>query len=823
MKLPPTPSGETRRLEALRGYDILDTAPELAFDDLANLAAVICETPIALISFVDENRQWFKSHIGLKEQETPRDISFCAHAINEPTELLEVRDSRENELFYDNPLVTGDTQMIFYAGFPLVDPEGNALGTLCVIDHSPKELKEKQKEALRSLARQVVSQLEFRKSIQDRNKQNLHLVEQMKAKAETEQKLNELNLLHEQTEKTANIGSWYLDLLTDKLHWSDEAYHIHELIPGHPLTLQESVKFYHKESLPTINQAIKRGIEHGEAWDLELRLVTGNKKEKWVNTIGHPIKTHGRVVAIKGFFHDITSTKNLFLQWEERSQNLIAIVENTKDLIWSVDFEYKLLACNKAFKRSIKKNIGHTLKERDLVLDPAYPKDVLRVWKSYYDRALAGESFATEISYEEDDRQIHGLLSFNGILNKDKQIVGCNVFLRDITALKQKEEKLLQSEAKFRSIFENCHDIIGLINPEGSIQSLNRALGGFDLEEVIGTTLFDWVLDESELLNCKQSIKTTFDQGIPTRYDASIRNKEGHMTYHSVVISPVLINEKAMRGIIISRDVTQDRHAQVKLKESTLALRKSHEKLQELNEGLELKVKERTEKLQVQAEELRQFAHIASHDLQEPLRGITNYLQLLDEDYSKKLDAVARRYIERSVKATRRMKNLISDLLSYSRITTKDNTFKKISLNKVLQSVLETLEVTIKENAAEIIHEPLPDVQADFQQIHQLLQNLISNSIKYRSPDKLPIVRVKAKRAKDHYIVSVTDNGIGISEKYKEQIFSIFQRLHTREEYPGTGIGLAICKRVVEEHKGKIWVESVPNAGSTFFFTLPLN
>ncbi len=217
--------------------------------------------------------------------------------------------------------------------------------------------------------------------------------------------------------------------------------------------------------------------------------------------------------------------------------------------------------------------------------------------------------------------------------------------------------------------------------------------------------------------------------------------------------------------------------------------------------------------------DLQQFAYVASHDLQEPLRMVSSYVQLLDQRYQDKLDTDAREFIDFAVDGANRMQILIQDLLSYSRIGTEGGELILTSLNSVLADVSTNLKVAIEEHAVGFTHDELPTVWGDKGQLARLLQNLISNAIKFRS-NRTPEIHVGAERQNDEWLLSVRDNGIGIAPDYTERIFVIFQRLHKKEEYEGTGIGLAICKRIVERHGGRIWMESTPGEGSTFFFTL---
>lgn len=228
----------------------------------------------------------------------------------------------------------------------------------------------------------------------------------------------------------------------------------------------------------------------------------------------------------------------------------------------------------------------------------------------------------------------------------------------------------------------------------------------------------------------------------------------------------------------------------------------------------------RREELARSNAELQQFAYVASHDLQEPLRMITSYLQLLERRYKNKLDASADEFINYTVEGAIRMKMLIDDLLRYSRVGTHGKPFKPIDCAAMVERAIANLQMAINETGATITYPDLPTVMGDATQLTQLFQNLLSNAIKFRSAAP-PTIHIAAERQTDQWLFSVQDNGIGIEPQYTERIFIIFQRLHLRTEYPGTGIGLAICQKIVERHSGRIWVESEPEQGATFYFTIP--
>lgn len=220
-------------------------------------------------------------------------------------------------------------------------------------------------------------------------------------------------------------------------------------------------------------------------------------------------------------------------------------------------------------------------------------------------------------------------------------------------------------------------------------------------------------------------------------------------------------------------------------------------------------------------QELEQFAYIASHDLQEPLRTVQSYLQLLRRRYGGKLDRDADEFIDFAIEGATRMRALINDLLTYARVASRARPLEPTPLDAVVDEVLRSLQVRIEERKAAIERGPLPVVIGDRRQLEQLLQNLIANALKFIRPGVDPVVRIEGEERAGEWILRVRDNGVGIPPEYREKIFALFQRLHSRDEYEGTGVGLAVCKKIVERHGGRIWVESEPGDGSAFHVSLP--
>jgi light-regulated signal transduction histidine kinase (bacteriophytochrome) len=298
-----------------------------------------------------------------------------------------------------------------------------------------------------------------------------------------------------------------------------------------------------------------------------------------------------------------------------------------------------------------------------------------------------------------------------------------------------------------------------------------------------------------------------------------------------IIVAPLIVDEKVLGAMCLDRmrvPFTQEdlglaetfaTYASTALKNAQ-AHNNLHQEVQQ-RRRMERKLKQTMVELKRSNDELQQFAYVASHDLQEPLRMVASYVQLLSKRYRGKLDKDADEFINFAVDGATRMQGLINDLLAYSRVGTRGRPFERIDLKEVYDRAVANLQAAIVETRAHVDHGPLPTLMIDKVQFTQLFQNLIGNAIKFHNQEP-PQVHVAAEQRNGEWILSVQDNGIGIDQEYAERIFMIFQRLHNRSEYKGTGIGLAICKKIVERHGGRIWVESRPGEGATFYFTVPL-
>jgi PAS domain S-box-containing protein len=421
--------------------------------------------------------------------------------------------------------------------------------------------------------------------------------------------------------------------------------------------------------------------------------------------------------------------------------------------------------------------------------------------------------------------------------NEEGGIQGVFAAARDITDRKRAETSLAESEARYRSLVTATTQIVWTTNAQGEVTGdlpLWQAFTGQTEQETQG---WGW----TAALHPEDRDRTAgvWTRSVQTRtlYDIEYRLRRHDGVYRTVAVRgvPVLASDGTIREWIgTCTDITERREAEKELDrhrrhlEELVAQRTGE--LEAANRQLQTEIGERqraveesgraAQELARSNRDLEQFAYVASHDLQEPLRAVAGYIGLLQRRYGESLDASAGEYIAGALDGATRMQGLIGDLLVYSRAGTRGKEPGPAEVQAILKNTMENLRASIQESGAVITADPLPTVQADAVQLTQLFQNLIGNAIKFRA-DRPPQIHIGARREKSRWIFSVRDNGVGIDPQYHERIFLIFQRLHTRTKYPGTGIGLAICKKIVERHGGEIWLESQPGQGSTFYFTIP--
>jgi PAS domain S-box-containing protein len=373
--------------------------------------------------------------------------------------------------------------------------------------------------------------------------------------------------------------------------------------------------------------------------------------------------------------------------------------------------------------------------------------------------------------------------------------------IRNISVRKDAEKHLAQMEGRYRGLLEAAPDAMVVVNQGGEIVLLNvqaEKQFGYSRDELVGQRVKNIIPEgfaERLIADGTRSAAEALAQQIGTGIELYGRQKDGNDFPIEIMLSPL----ESAEGILVTaaiRNITERKRSEDRLVRTVGELKRSND-------------------------ELEQFAYVASHDLQEPLRMVASYTQLLAQRYKGRLDADADEFIAYAVDGSNRMQALIKDLLAYSRAGTTGKGFHQISSENALKEALTNLRATIQDSGAVVTQDSLPAITMDETQLVQVFQNLVGNAIKYRTSEA-PRVHVSAmKNGGKEWIFCVKDNGLGIEPQYFERIFVIFQRLHGREEFKGTGIGLSICKKIVERLGGRIWVESEPEKGSTFCFTIP--
>jgi PAS domain S-box-containing protein len=367
--------------------------------------------------------------------------------------------------------------------------------------------------------------------------------------------------------------------------------------------------------------------------------------------------------------------------------------------------------------------------------------------------------------------------------------------LRDITERKRNEEL----KSQLASIIFHTPDAIYGLSLEGTIQSWNpgaRMLYGYTEKEAIGSNI-DIILPLEKKAEMNYLLDKINKGESVISFETKRQRKDKTVLDVSITVSPI----KEASGIItgastIARDIT-------------------------FKKQVEAELRHYAEELALSNEELYVFSYAASHDLQEPLRTIQSFIRLLNEKHKKKLDPEVDELIDSAEDGVTRMHRLITDFLMYSRVGSQAAVMESIDCNEVLNEALDNLKIAIKESKAKIKKFSLPVINGNKVQMIQVFQNLVSNAIKYQG-EKKPAIEISAEKKDDFWQFAIKDNGIGIEEWFSERIFIVFQKLHDYKKYPGSGIGLALCKRAIEKHGGKIWFESEVGKGTTFYFTLPV-
>ncbi|PVX46271.1 PAS domain S-box-containing protein [Flavobacterium sp. 103] len=486
-----------------------------------------------------------------------------------------------------------------------------------------------------------------------------------------------------------------------------------------------------------------------------------------------------------------TSEKRL----RENQTLLESTLESPKGVsIYSLGRNFEYLSFNSQHSINMKIMYGIDIALGMKLQDCMINKDELDDSLAVLSKVFLGENITTVRHFEFNDS--YWEFRTSPIVNQNDEIIGATVISTNISKKIKAEEALKKSEEKYRNIFENIQDVIFQIDPNGIFWSISpsiKDITGYTPEELIGKPTNILQTDEEKP---DAVIKIIQEKFILKNFEKLVKTKSGELICVSLNAKMIFDKNGIPHHIdAIAQDITQ---------------RKKDEK----------EIANQNQKLQIQNKELEQFAYITSHDLQEPLLTLKYFSELIKADFPKETNENINQYLNFILESSNRMQKLVKGLLDYSRIGSQIE-LTKVDCNEIVNNSISTLSDTIQKTETQIIVDDLPQIQGSSVELIQLFQNLIENAIKFRKKETPLTINITAKQVEDNWQFAVQDNGIGIEEQNKEKAFIIFKRLNNRDEYPGIGIGLSICKKIVALHRGSIWVESTIGQGTIVYFTLP--
>ena len=767
----PSPT-EVARLGQLRRYEILDTTPEDVFDDFTILAAQICDTPISLISLIDADRQWFKSRVGLAETQTPRELAFCDHTIRTP-EVMEVPDATLDPRFRDNPLVTGAPDIRFYAGSPLIAPDGSRIGTLCVIDRVPRHLSDAQRAALARLGRQIIVQLELRLARRDLE---ARIAGAERAEALMRETLARATAAERRTGLVNNLLSAVRELLTGHLVQNGRRATFARLLQLLLEYTDSNYGFVAEVLHDAAGQPyLKTQAVTNIAWNDEMRAffdkhhAQGLEFRNLQTLFGAALTTGQTVISNspatdprRGGLPPGHPPLNAFLG---------VPIRHGGELVGLVGVANRPGGYDQAIVE---------------LLEPLFSTYATII----HDVRMADLRDETQLKIGRLNQELQ---------DRADRLDQANQALAERDQLRQLALENASVRLQHLATMDAASDGLALLDGAGAYTYVNAAhatMFGFACSEDLVGKNWRVLYDPEELTRIQTEV---FPQLLAHRHwhgRARARRLDG--THFTEALTLTLTPDGGL--ICVCRD-------------DTVAV-ESEGKIQALSAGLEARAQEL---VQVNRE-LSDFAHVVSHDLKAPLRGIGSLANWLQQDYAEKLGPEGAEQLQMIGGRVARLSGLIDGILSYSRAGRTHRSQTVVSLDALVRGTLEMLAPPAHITVA--VPTDLPQIRMDPTKAQQLFQNLLSNAVKYieKPAGRVTLACVAAD---GFWHFSIADNGPGIEEKYFERVFQLFQTLAPRDEVESTGVGLAVVKKIVETEGGRIWIESVFGHGATFHFTLP--
>ena len=779
---------EKARLEAVESYQIEGTPSEEAFDELAWLAAQICQTPIALISIIGENRQWFKAHVGLDMQEAPREGSFCAAAISEP-DVFVVQDAAADARFANLPIVNCEQGIRFYAGAPFRDAAGYAIGVLCVMDRRPRKLSAGKLQALRFLSRQVMGMLEHRRNLN-------RLAAQENFYHSLVESLAENIFRKDANERFTFANQRFCKMLGRQL----------EEIVG-----KTDFDFFPPEQAARYQQDDQEVMRTGRPLDKTELHITPDGRKLYVHVIKQPLTdAEGRVTGIQGIFWDETERVQTEEALAYERDLLNTLLENATEMVYFKDTQSRFLRCSK----SMAKLFGYQ-KAEELVGKTDFdihPQELAtkfygdEQWLFQTGRPILNELQQLVLA---GGRKLFVIANKVPIFDANGKLRGLVGISADVSQLMEAQDARDRAREEYRRIFEEAIEGFFQTTPDGHYLQANPALArmyGYNSPK----ELIENLKDIAHQLYVEPGRRDEFirlmrEKGVVTNFESEIRRRDG---------STIWISENA-------RAVHDE--------QGNLLFFEGH--VQDITDRKRAEAeKERAQQAIIEAAKLRSsILNNISHDLRGPINGIEPLARMFLE---KAQTQEQREQAKTILESTRTLLQIVTDLLDYSRIEAGKLVIENVTYD--LRDTVENIVTMMAEGAhrknlelnAWFSPETPATVEGDVARLRQILCNLLGNAIKFTETGEV-CVRVSPVEQDDKTTVvrfEVSDTGIGIAPEALPLIFRPFVQADssTTRRYGGTGLGLSICKQLVELMHGKIGVDSVLGKGTTFWFTLPL-
>jgi PAS domain S-box-containing protein len=621
---------------------------------------------------------------------------------------------------------------------------------------------------------------------------------------QTEEALRKSERRRRQAQQLARMGYWDWDVATETLHWSPEVFDIFGQDPQHfTPTAERFEALIHPEDREAFLEQRSQMLEAEGYASIEHRIVLPDGSTRHVLELAEVHRdAQGEVVQVSGTVQDITERKRT----EEALSESEALLKRSQVMAhvgsWVFDAATEQLRWSEETYRIF------GVRRSDF--DPTYERFLMSVHPD--DRAAVDAEFSESLKRGVEEYEIeHRIIrrdtgEIRWVHEKCEHVRdGAGALLRsvgmvqDITERRRAEEALREAHQCLEAFFEHSPRLAGIFDREGRYRMANPATAqalGRTPEDIAGQTFRELLSPEVAETFMNRIDRMVESQG-PLAIDDQIVIGDEERIFETILFPLSWEGETPLTFGFMASDVTERKRAERELARYAAELKRSNR-------------------------ELEQLGYVLSHDLQEPARTVKGYLDLLARRCRGQLDSQTDTYIAHAMDGAERMQEMIRALLDLSRIETRGHTFAPVDVEALVERTLTMLQPTLEATAATVTYDALPTVHADPAQLAQVFQNLITNALKFRRDEVAPQVEISADRKDGAWHFSVADNGIGVDPKQADRVFQIFQRLHTREEYPGTGIGLALCRKVIERHGGRIWVESEPGEGATFYFTLPV-